>query len=138
MPHLTIGRRASFSAAHRLYDPALSDEENLRVFGKCATPRGHGHNYLLEVEVGGPLDPATGMIVDLKWLNEVIESRVLAEVDHRHLNEDVGFLAGINPTAENLALAFWQRLAPAIGPDARLARLRLWETEKNFVDITAD
>jgi 6-pyruvoyltetrahydropterin/6-carboxytetrahydropterin synthase len=138
MPRLTIARRMTFSAAHRLYDPALSRAENERLFGKCANPRGHGHNYVLEVHVSGELDPASGMIVDLKWLKDVVESRLLAEIDHRNLNEDVDFLAGVNPTAENLALAFWQRLEPALRPRAHLARLRLWETENNFAEVSAD
>ena len=137
VPRLTVARRATFSASHRLYDPALSDEDNLRIFGKCANPRGHGHNYVLEVHVGGEPDPTTGMIVDLKWVKDVIERCLLAEVDHRNLNEDVRFLQGVNPTTENLALAFWHRLEPAMLP-ARLARLRLSETENNSVEVTAD
>jgi 6-pyruvoyltetrahydropterin/6-carboxytetrahydropterin synthase len=137
MPQLTIARRATFSASHRLYDPARSDEENLRIFGKCANPRGHGHNYVLEVHVAGEPDPTTGMIVDLKWVKDVIESCLLAEVDHRNLNEDVPFLGGLNPTTEILALAFWRRLEPAMRP-ARLAKLRLSETENNSVEVTAD
>jgi 6-pyruvoyltetrahydropterin/6-carboxytetrahydropterin synthase len=138
MPRLSIARRATFSAAHRLYDPSLTDEENARVFGKCASPHSHGHNYVLEIYIGGAFDRRRGMIADLKWLKDVIDERLLGEVDHRNLNLDVSFLEGINPTAENLALAFWERLAPAVEPTAHLVKLRLWETENNLAEVVAD
>src|SRR5687767_13933976 len=110
---LTITRRATFAAAHRLYLPTWDDARNADVFGRCANPGGHGHNYVLEVTVGGTLDPETGMIADLKWVEEVMDRYVIEHVDHRNLNLDVAFLQGVVPTAENLARVFWDRL---VGP----------------------
>jgi 6-pyruvoyltetrahydropterin/6-carboxytetrahydropterin synthase len=128
---LTITRRATFAAAHRLFRPDWSDEENLEVFGPCANPGGHGHNYVLEVTIGGAVDPKTGMIADLKWLKQVMERHVIDLVDHRNLNADVGFLQGVNPTAENLACAFWRQLAEPVLEQARLVRVVVIETENN-------
>ncbi len=127
-----IGRRESFNAAHRLYDPALSDDENRRVFGKCANL--HGHNYVLEVVVGGEIDQAIGYVMDLKFLSEVICRRVISDVDHRNLNTDVPWLAGRIPTAENLALTFWERIRPEL-PEGGLRVLRVWETDKNWAEV---
>jgi 6-pyruvoyltetrahydropterin/6-carboxytetrahydropterin synthase len=127
-----IGRRESFNAAHRLYDPALSDDQNRRVFGKCANL--HGHNYVLEVVVDGDIDPATGYVMDLKFLSEVICQRVISDVDHRNLNTDVPWLAGRIPTAENLALTFWERIRPEL-PDGHLRAVRVWETDKNWAEV---
>jgi 6-pyruvoyltetrahydropterin/6-carboxytetrahydropterin synthase len=127
-----IGRRESFNAAHRLYDPGLSDDENRRVFGKCANV--HGHNYVLEVVVGGEIDQASGYVMDLKDLSDVICRRVIRDVDHRNLNTDVSWLAGRIPTAENLALTFWERLRPEL-PEGRLRVLRVWETDKNWAEV---
>lgn len=130
-PRLSITRRATFSAAHRLYRPDWSDARNEAVFGRCANPGGHGHNYVLEVTVGGRLDPETGMIADLKWINELVRSRVVDLVDHRNLNTEVEFLHGVIPTAENLACAFWQQLQGPLAERATLLRVRVQETENN-------
>lgn len=130
---LYLTRRARFSASHRLFRPELSDEENLALFGKCATPGGHGHNYVIEVTVAGTPDPRTGMVVDLKRIKEVLEREVVDVWDHRDLNTDVPGLAGIIPTAENLALAAWKALDGRLF-GARLHRVRLWETDNNCVD----
>ena len=127
-----IGRRESFNAAHRLYDPALSDDENRRMFGKCANL--HGHNYVLEVVVGGEIDQAIGYVMDLKFLSEVICRRVISDVDHRNLNTDVPWLAGRIPTAENLALTFWERIRTEL-PEGGLRALRVWETDKNWAEV---
>jgi 6-pyruvoyltetrahydropterin/6-carboxytetrahydropterin synthase len=127
-----VSRRESFNAAHQLCDPRLSDEENERLFGKCANL--HGHNYVLEVVVAGQIDPATGYVLDLKQLSDVISRRVIQDVDHRNLNTDVPWLEGRIPTAENLALAFWERLRSAL-PDGVLRSVRLWETDKNWAQI---
>jgi 6-pyruvoyltetrahydropterin/6-carboxytetrahydropterin synthase len=127
-----ISRREAFSAAHQLCDPALSDEENQRIFGKCATL--HGHNYVLEVVVAGPIDPPTGYVFDLKQLSDVISRRVIQDVDHRNLNTDVPWLDGKIPTAENLAVAFWERIRSEL-PDGMLRSVRLWETDKNWVEV---
>jgi 6-pyruvoyltetrahydropterin/6-carboxytetrahydropterin synthase len=131
MPEVTVTRRLTFAAAHRLYDPALSEAENRALFGRCSSA--HGHNYALEVSVRGPVDPRTGYVVDLKWLKQVVETHLIDHVDHHDLNADVAFLSGVNPTAENLVVACWNVIAPRIQP-GRLVRLRLWETENNHVE----
>ena len=127
-----VGRRESFNAAHQLYDPDLSDEENRRLFGKCANL--HGHNYILEVVVTGQIDQATGYVLDLKTLSDIICTQVIRDVDHRNLNTDVPWLKGRIPTTENLAQAFWERLRPEL-PDGLLRSVRLWETDKNWAQV---
>ena len=127
-----VSRRESFNAAHQLRDPNLSDEENQRLFGKCANL--HGHNYVLEVVVGGEIDRTTGYVLDLKWLSDVICRLIIRDVDHRNLNTDVPWLEGLIPTAENLAVAFWERVRPAL-PDGSLRSVRLWETDKNWAEV---
>lgn len=127
-----VSRRESFNAAHQLRDPGLSDEENQRLFGKCANL--HGHNYVLEVVVAGEIDQSTGYVLDLKQLSGVICRLIIQEVDHRNLNTDVPWLEGIVPTAENLALAFWERVRSAL-PEGSLRSVRLWETDKNWAEV---
>jgi 6-pyruvoyltetrahydropterin/6-carboxytetrahydropterin synthase len=127
-----VSRRASFNAAHQLADSRLSPEENQRLFGKCA--RVHGHNYVLEVAVAGEIDPATGYVFDLKSLAEIMQRLIVDDVDHRNLNTEVAWLAGRIPTAENLAVAFWERLASAL-PDGTLRSVRVWESEKNWAEV---
>ena len=127
-----VGRRESFNAAHQLCDPDLSDDENRRRFGKCANL--HGHNYVLEVVVTGEIDRATGYVLDLKRLSDLITRRVIQDVDHRNLNTDVSWLKGCVPTAENLAQAFWERLRPEL-PDGLLRSVRVWETDKNWAEV---
>jgi 6-pyruvoyltetrahydropterin/6-carboxytetrahydropterin synthase len=126
-----VTRRETFAAGHRLFNPAFSDDRNREVFGKCSNPSGHGHNYVLEVTVAGEPDPATGFVFDLSTLSRVVHEAVIDDVDHRNLNTDVPWLAGVNPTTEALAAAFWDRL------DADLPPGLLWsvvvrETEKNW------
>lgn len=128
---LTITRRATFAAAHRLFCSDWSDEQNLEVFGPCANPGGHGHNYVLEVTIGGSVDPETGMIADLKWLKQIMERHVIDLVDHRNLNTDVEFLRDVIPTAENLACSFWHRLVEPVSESAKLVRVVVIETENN-------
>lgn len=132
-----ITRRATFSASHRLHNPWLSDAENQRIYDKCNNPRGHGHNYILEVTVTGVPDPITGYVLDLKHLNALIEEHIIAKVDHKHLNEDVEFLRGIIPTAENLAWAFWNILEPHI-PAGKLYSIKVYESENNFVEYRGE
>jgi len=129
-----VSRRESFNAAHQLCDPGLSDEENHRVFGKCANL--HGHNYVLEVVVAGQVDQATGYVFDLKQLSDVIARQVIQDVDHRNLNTDVPWLEGLIPTAENLAIAFWERIRSEL-PEGMLRSVRLWETDKNWAEVGA-
>ena len=127
-----VSRRESFNAAHQLCDPGLSEAENRRLFGKCANL--HGHNYALEVVVAGRVDQASGYVIDLKVLSDVICRQIIQDVDHRNLNTDVPWLKGCIPTAENLALAFWERLRPEF-PEGLLQSVRLWETEKNWAEV---
>jgi 6-pyruvoyltetrahydropterin/6-carboxytetrahydropterin synthase len=132
-PQVTVTRRLHFSAAHRVHNPALSDEENRRTFGKCNNPNWHGHNYILDVSVRGPLDERTGYVIDLTRVKEVVQQRVIDKVDHRNLNLEVDFLHGTIPTTENVVVAFWRELEPALRP-AKLTRLVLWETVNNHVE----
>lgn len=131
MPQVTISRRFDFSASHRYYREEWSEEENRRVFGLCALPNGHGHNYTLEVAVSGSPDPDTGMVVNLADLEAAVGG-VLAEFDHKHLNLDTPYFTDRQPTTENLAAVLWERIGGALG--GGLSRLRLYETEDLFVE----
>lgn len=135
-PQVTVTRRLHFSAAHRVHNPAMSDEENRRTFGKCNNPNWHGHNYELDVTVEGPVDPATGFLMDLKLLKDLVERRVLADVDHKNLNTEVRWLDGVNPSTENVAVAIWGRLADQLPSGVRLAKVLLRETPRNWVEYT--
>jgi 6-pyruvoyltetrahydropterin/6-carboxytetrahydropterin synthase len=128
-----LTRKAEFSAAHYYYNPEGSEEENRRVFGKCANRNGHGHNYTLEVTVAGEIDDVTGFVIDLKQLKEILNREVLEQLDHRHLNHEVPEFATRIPTTENIAVAIWRRLEARIHP-ARLHRVRLYELPDLFVD----
>ncbi len=127
-----VSCRETFNAAHQLRDPDLSDEDNQRLFGKCANL--HGHNYLVEVVVAGEIDRATGYVVDLKQLSDIICRLIIRDVDHRNLNTDVPWLEGRIPTAENLAQAFWERVRSEL-PERSLRRVRVWETDKNWAQV---
>jgi 6-pyruvoyltetrahydropterin/6-carboxytetrahydropterin synthase len=137
MPRVTVTRRVRFNAAHRVYNPAFSDEENERLFGKCNNPNWHGHNYTLDVSVEGEIDQGTGYVLDLAGLKAIIWREVVDLVDHKNLNLDVPFMRDVIPTSENIAVAFWQRLQPHVAP-ARLVRLVLWETENNYVEYRGE
>jgi 6-pyruvoyltetrahydropterin/6-carboxytetrahydropterin synthase len=134
---MLLTRRVTFAAAHVLRRADWDEERNRAVFGACS--RDHGHNYVLEASVSGDTDPETGMVVNLRDLDRAVREAVVEHVDHRHLNHDVPFLRGVVPTAENLALAFWERLEASLGgaaPGARLRRLRLVESENNTVEVS--
>jgi 6-pyruvoyltetrahydropterin/6-carboxytetrahydropterin synthase len=133
MPIVSITRLLRFNAAHRVHNPALSEEENQRLFGKCNNPNWHGHNYTLEITVEGEVDPRTGFVIDLGDLKRIGNEVLVDQMDHKNLNLDVPFMAGTIPTTENLVVACWRILAPAVAP-ARLARLKLWETENHYVE----
>ena len=124
MPQVTITRRLYFNAAHRVHNPALSDAENAATFGKCNNPNWHGHNYTLDVSVTGAVDDRTGYVIDLGRLKGIVEREVIDKVDHRNFNLEVDFMRGVIPTTENIVVAMWQVLEPAIRP-ARLTRLVL-------------
>jgi 6-pyruvoyltetrahydropterin/6-carboxytetrahydropterin synthase len=130
-----ITKRVEFSASHVCRNQKLSDEENTRLFGAAANPYGHGHNYILDVTLEGEPDSVTGMILDLKELKVILEERVLNPFDHRFLNHEVAPFDKIVPTAENIAIEIWNRLASAIpsGP-ARLHGVRLYETPDLYVE----
>ena len=134
-PVVTVTRRAHFNAAHRLHNPALSEAENARIFGPCANLNYHGHNYNLDVSVTGEVDPATGYVIDIKTLKDLIETHVSRRFDHKNLNLDVPEFRDTIPTAENIVLVCWRLLAPVI-PRGRLSRIVLWETERNLVEYT--
>ncbi len=138
MPRVRVTRRLHFSAAHRLEHEGWSAERNREVFGLCANPNGHGHNYDLDVTVVGDVDPQTGFVMDLKRLKELVERRVVVDVDHRNLNVEVEWMRGINPTTENLVVAIWTRLAPALPAGIELERLVLWETARNCVEYSGN
>jgi 6-pyruvoyltetrahydropterin/6-carboxytetrahydropterin synthase len=127
-----VSRREAFNAAHQLRDPGRSDEENRRLYGKCVNL--HGHNYVLEVVVAGEVRDDTGYVMDLKELSDVIQRRVIKDVDHRNLNTDVPWLEGLIPTAENLAVAFWERIRSEL-PEGLLRTVRVWETDKNWAEV---
>lgn len=137
---ILLTRRATFSASHFYWNPEWTEERNRAVFGRCANRNGHGHNYTLEVTVGGEPDPITGFVVDLKWLKDVIEERVLSAWDHRHFNLEVPEFAAVIPTTENIAIAAWQRLEPAIrgAQGARLGKIRVYETPEIFAEYRGE
>ncbi len=138
MAKVTVTRRIKFNAAHRVHNPALSDAENVALFGKCNNPNWHGHNYILDVSVQGEIDPVTGYVMDLSQLRALVEREVVNAVDHRNLNLDVPFMQGVIPTSENIIVAFWRALEPAIGPRVTLKRLVLWETDNNYVEYAGE
>ncbi|TNE54511.1 MAG: 6-carboxytetrahydropterin synthase [Bacteroidetes bacterium] len=129
---LKICRRETFNAAHRLFTPGLSDEENRAIYGPCSNLNYHGHNYVLEVWVGGEVNQETGFVMDLKVLAEIIHEEVKDPFDHRNLNLDCPEFANLNPTAENIILVIWKKIRPRIDAAYSL-ELRLWETDKNSV-----
>lgn len=131
---LTLTRTFDFAAAHRLHAPGLSDEENQRIFGKCDNPNGHGHNYGVEVTVTGEPDPVTGMLVDLAALDAVLDREVMARFDHKHLNYDTPDFRDVNPTSENLTRAIWNHLDGKIPAPARLYRVVVKETDRNYFE----
>ena len=133
MPNVLVTRRLTFNAAHRVHNPALSDEENVALFGKCNNPNWHGHNYVLEVTVSGPVDERTGYVLDLAKVKAIVQREVIEHVDHRNLNLEVEFMKGVIPTTENIAIAFWRVLDGKMSP-GKLERIRLWETENHYVE----
>jgi 6-pyruvoyltetrahydropterin/6-carboxytetrahydropterin synthase len=124
-----LGRRYRFSASHRLHNASLSAAENRKLYGKCNNPHGHGHNYVLEVNVSGPVDPATGMIANLADLDAFVERQVLRDYDHKSFNEDVAAFRQVVPTTENLCIDIFERLKTF--PLAKLERIRVEETGNN-------
>lgn len=132
MPIVYLSRRAAFSSAHRLHSPQLSDDENKQVFGKCNNPKGHGHNYEIEVILRMGIDPRTGMAMNLVELKRILETEFVERVDHKHLDEDVDWFKTLPSTAENIAVVAWRVLEPHFSKGA-LHEVRIRETENNVV-----
>src|ERR1044072_2982325 len=111
---MIVTARLTFCAAHRLHNPERDADWNQRIYGKDNNPAGHGHNYIIIVSVKGKVNPETGMVIDLRELKDIVHREVIEPVDHNNINEDVPFMRGIIPTAENMVRAFWRQIAPAI------------------------
>ena len=130
-----ITRKERFNAAHRLFRPEYSDEQNLKVFGKCSNPNWHGHNYTLHVTVKGEVSRETGFVANLKELSRIINEKVILPLDHRNINLEVGFMKGKLASAENLAISIWEQLEGEIaGLGATLHCIRVEETENNMAE----
>ena len=132
-----VSRKEHFNAAHRLFHPDWNEERNSAVFGKCSNPNFHGHNYDLVVKVTGEPDPETGFVMDMKVLSDIIREHVLSRFDHKNLNLDTVYFSNKNPTAENICLVIYDILREKIKPELDL-KIRLYETERNFVEYPAE
>ena len=133
MVHLT--RRERFSAAHRLFNPALSDEENERIYGPCSNPNWHGHNYVMWVTIRGEVDPETGYVIDLKQLSRIIKDRAVQKLDHKNINTEVDFMQGRFVSTENLAIGIWEQIEPDIKAlGCELHCVKIQETENNTAE----
>ncbi len=133
---VAVFRKEHFNAAHRLFHAAWSDEKNKQVFGACANPNYHGHNYELVVQVNGIPDPITGFVINTKTLSEIVDQEVKSKFDHKNLNLDTQEFKDLNPTAENIAIVIYNLIRPRISNHLDL-KIRLYETERNFVDYPA-
>ena len=133
-----FSRRYRFSASHRLHSEAFSEEKNRETYGKCNNPYGHGHNYIVEVTAGGPIDPQTGMVCDMVKLDDAVRKNVVSRFDHTNLNLDESFRE-LGPTTENLCIAIHERLCPVFASgilgSADLVRVRVEETDNNFFEF---
>jgi 6-pyruvoyltetrahydropterin/6-carboxytetrahydropterin synthase len=130
---VAVYRKEHFNAAHRLYNSQWSDEQNAAVFGKCSLPNYHGHNYEVEVRVTGEIDEATGFVMDMKKLSDLVQEKVLVKFDHKNLNLDTEEFRSLNPTAENIVIVIYNLLRPHIEASLDLF-IRLYETPRNFVE----
>jgi 6-pyruvoyltetrahydropterin/6-carboxytetrahydropterin synthase len=133
---IAVFRKAHFNAAHRLHNPAWSEEKNKAVFGLCNNANYHGHNYDLEVKVSGEVDPETGYLIDLKILKDLIREEVELRFDHKNLNLDTEEFKTLNPTAENICYVIWQILRKGLD-DKYDVSVRLYETPRNYVEYPA-
>ena len=134
---VTVCRKEHFNAAHRLHNPDWSDEKNRQVFGLCNNPNFHGHNYELVVKVIGEPDKATGYVIDMKVLSDIIKHNVLDKFDHKNLNLDTEEFKNLNPTAENIVVEIWKILRKKINEQLDL-KVILYETERNFVEFPSN
>jgi 6-pyruvoyltetrahydropterin/6-carboxytetrahydropterin synthase len=133
---VAVFRKEHFNAAHRIFNPAWDDRKNAEVFGKCSNPNYHGHNYELIVKVVGEPDPETGYVMDMKVLSRITAEEVLEKFDHKNLNLDTEYFRDLNPTAEHIAIVIYDLLRARIDPKLQL-KVRLYETERNFVEYPA-
>eukprot|EP01012_Entosiphon_sulcatum_P049981 TRINITY_DN68720_c0_g1_i1.p1 TRINITY_DN68720_c0_g1~~TRINITY_DN68720_c0_g1_i1.p1 ORF type:complete len:299 (-),score=43.28 TRINITY_DN68720_c0_g1_i1:106-1002(-) len=134
VPQVTICRRETFCAAHRMNSDKLSPEENVRTFGKCNGKHGHGHNYVVEVMLRGPVDPVTGMVCSFDSVKQWLQA-VIVQIDHKNIDLDIAYFASVVSTAENIAVWFWNELRVSMAGNAHLLHcVRLYETEKQFVE----
>lgn len=133
---VAVIRREHFNAAHRLYRKDWNDDQNTATFGKCSLPHFHGHNYELEIKVIGEIDPATGFVMDLKQLSDLVNEKVIEKFDHKNLNVDTEEFRLLNPTAENIAVVIYELLRPHVQPSLDLF-IRLFETPRNYVEYPA-
>ncbi|MBK7087968.1 MAG: 6-carboxytetrahydropterin synthase [Chitinophagaceae bacterium] len=136
MEQIAVFRKESFNAAHRLYNPVWSNEENNKVFGKCSNPNYHGHNYELIVKLVGTVNPKTGFVMDMKKLSDIIQREIIERFDHKNLNVECVEFRNVNPTAENIAIAIYSLLRPHILASLQIS-VRLYETPRNFVQYPA-
>jgi 6-pyruvoyltetrahydropterin/6-carboxytetrahydropterin synthase len=135
MKTVYLTRRERFNAAHKMWNPEWSDEKNMEIYGKCANPNWHGHNYELFVTVKGPINPSTGYLVDLKKVSAIINKLIIEELDHKNLNLDVSFLKGKLCSTENLCVAIWEELENELNLlECKLHSIKLHETENNYVE----
>ena len=134
---VTVSRKAHFNAAHRLYNNDWTDARNAKIFGKCANPNFHGHNYELIISVKGEIHPETGFVMDMKILKQLIRDEVEEQFDHKNLNEEVTEFKTLNPTAENISVVIWQKLRSKISAELELT-VTLYETPRNFVTYTGE
>jgi 6-pyruvoyltetrahydropterin/6-carboxytetrahydropterin synthase len=133
---IAVFRKAHFNAAHRLFNPAWSDQQNAEIFGLCSNPHFHGHNYELEVKVVGDIDPQTGFLIDLKVLKDLIYEHVEQRYDHKNLNVEVPEFKNLNPTVENICFMIWTNLRAHLHPRYELT-VRLYETPRNYCEYPA-
>lgn len=139
MPIAYLTRRERFASAHRLFQPGLSNDENLNLYGQCSHPNWHGHNYELFVTVRGEVNPQTGFVLNLKTLSNILKAKVVDKLDHRNLNVDVDFLEGLVPTTENLAIAIWACIEDDINAmGAKLHCIKVQESENNFIEYRGE
>ena len=136
MKKVAVFRKEHFNAAHRIFNPNWDDQKNAAVFGKCSNPHYHGHNYELIVQVTGVTDPETGYVMDMKVLSRITAEEVLEKFDHKNLNLDTEYFRDLNPTAENIAIVIYDLLRARIDQKLEL-KVRLYETERNFVEYPA-
>lgn len=133
---VAVYRKEHFNAAHRLFNPAWTEDKNIEVFGKCCNPNYHGHNYEVIVKLTGIPDPSTGYVFDMKILSDLVNEHIIERFDHKNLNIDVPEFENLNPTAENIAIVIFKKLRPIIDSNLDL-KIYLYETERNYVEYPA-